>query len=144
MKNKYNSYIVKLLVFSVIVIAYLTYTHPKEFDDLIGTSDKSITKIILTSGSSGAKVIIADKEQIQQFINLVTKRHYSRLLDQFTSRSGWGYRAEFFESNTRLVELTYGSSNEIKVNNTKYNVDNPISYEETDKLFKSLHNKIAP
>jgi hypothetical protein len=144
MKNKYKSYITKLVILSIIAIAYFIYIHPKDFDGLIGISDKNVTKIILTSGSSGAKVVITDKQQIQRFVSLFTNRHYSRLIDQFTSKSGWGYSAEFFNNSTNLAKLTYGSSKEIKVNNTKYKVDNPISYEETDKIFKIYLKDIKP
>lgn len=144
MKNKYKSYITKFLIFLIIVMAFLIYIRPKNFDDLIGTSDMNITKIILTSGTSGEKVVVTDKEQIQKLINLVNNRHYYRSLNQFTSTSGWGYCIEFFEGNTYLIQLTYSGDKRMYVNYTHYRVDSPISYEETDKIFKSLPNKIKP
>lgn len=138
MKNRFKPYLKILLVLLIVFIGIQIFTKPKNFSKVIGTDEKNITKIVLKSGSNGNHVVITDNPQIQQFINLINCRQYSRSLDQLSNRGGWWYNAEIYTGSILLVSMTYMEGNFVYVNGTHYNVDKVISMPDLDILFNSL------
>ena len=138
MENRLKPYIKILLILLIVFIGIQIFTKPKNFSKVIGTDEKNITKIVLKSGSNGNHVVITDNPQIQQFINLINGRQYSRSLDQLSNRKGWGYNAEIYKGSILLVSMTYMGGYLVYVNGTHYNVDKVISMPDMGVLFNSF------
>ena len=138
MNNRFKPYLKVLLILVIIFIGIQIFTKPKNFSKVIGTDERNITKIVLKSGSNGNHVVITDNPQMQQFINLINGRQYSRSLDQLSNRGGWWYNAEIYRGSILLVSMTYKGGNLAHVNGTHYNVDKVISMSDMGVLFKSL------
>lgn len=138
MISRSKPYIKILLILIIVFVGVQIFTKPKNFSKVIGTDEKNITKIVLKSGSNGNHVLIMDNPQIQQFINLINGRQYSRSLDQLSNRKGWAYNAEIYKGRILLVSITYTGGNLVYINGTHYNVDKVISIQDMSILFNSL------
>jgi hypothetical protein len=122
-------------IISFFLIRSYVYS-PKSFDDLLGTNEVNITKVLMRNGSNGSYVETADNEKIKELINLVNHIHYRRSSNQ-TPRGGYSYYYDFYSGYKRVLRIT-GSGYNINVNGTYYDVSKFISVSSLDNWFNSL------
>lgn len=130
--------IVALLLIGVIsfcLIKHFEYA-PKSFTNLLGTNEANITKVLMLNGSNGNEVVTNDKEKIKEIINLVNDRNYTKSSNQ-EDRTGYSYYYEFYSGDEVKVRITGGGDN-VKVNDTYYDVSKPISSASLANWFDSL------
>ncbi|MDI6617722.1 MAG: hypothetical protein QME45_03465 [Clostridiales bacterium] len=132
----------KLLITSVIAVLFITflfarpYIFGKSFEDLAGTSSKNITEVFMRSGMNGDSVATTDKAKINEIVDLVDNRHYTKSKDQ-EPKTGYNYFYDFYVGDKKVLTITNAGSR-IKANTTYCNVDKPIPLDGIKKWFNSL------
>ncbi|HZK72337.1 MAG TPA: hypothetical protein VFD03_12610, partial [Clostridia bacterium] len=106
------------------------------FDNLLKTNTYNITKVLMRDGSNGNSVSTTDKAKIQEIVQLVENRHYTKAINQ-EARTGYSYFYDFYVGNKEVLRIT-GGGNNVEINSTYYNVDKPIQTNELKNWFNSL------
>lgn len=122
-------------VFSFFLIRHYEYS-PKSFDDLLGTDEANITKVLMRNGSYGSYVETTDREKIKEIINLVNNRYYKKSSNQ-EPRDGYSYYYDFYSGDQQIIRIT-GDGDNVDVNSTYYNISKPISIDSLTNWFNSL------
>jgi len=90
----------------------------------------------MRDGSNGNSVSTTDKAKIQEIVQLVENRHYTKAINQ-EARTGYSYFYDFYVGNKEVLRIT-GGGNNVEINSTYYNVDKPIQTNELKNWFNSL------
>ena len=118
----------------------------KSFSSLIGIDETKITKIFMTSESSGKTVYSNDKAKIKELIELLNHRYYIKSFDQ---RAGVGgsYSLRFYIGDDIIFSSTIigdgivgvGKGDDKKYpTGIHYLTSKKISDDSLDKWYKSL------
>jgi hypothetical protein len=139
-KIKHKSLIIVLaILFFVCIISFLIVrnrTIPKSFEDLLGTNDTNISKILMGNGNSGTNVTTNDKTKIKELITLVNNRYYRRSDDQ-RKMVGYNYFYTFYVGNKDVLTITY-TGTKVYINRVWYDVNKEISSDKITDWFNSL------
>lgn len=121
----------------VCVISFFTIGYSKKsFNDLLKTKESNITKILMRNGNNGSYIETTDKNKIKEMITLVSGRYYKKSFNQ-SSRSGYSYYYDFYSGNKQILRIT-GSGDNVKINESYYDVSKPISTKSLVNWFNSL------
>ncbi|MDP4144926.1 MAG: hypothetical protein Q8936_10675 [Bacillota bacterium] len=124
-----------ILLVIIILFAVILFSK-KSFNNLLGTSDQNITKVLMRSGSTGNYVETTDKAKIKELINLVNNRDYHISLNQ-ASRSGYIYYYDFYSGDESIIRIM-GCGSNVNINGIYYNVSKEISADSLNNWFNSL------
>ena len=124
-----------IVIVSVFLIKHFENS-PESFENLLGTNKANITKVLMRDGSNGNYVITDDKEKINEIINLINDRDYTKSANQ-EDRTGYRYYYDFYSGDNIKMRIT-GDGDVVEINNTYYGVSNPISSNSLTTWFNSL------
>jgi len=128
------------VILIICVVAFIQIQYPrKTFDDLLGTNEANITKVLMRSGVTGHGVETADKGKIKELINLVNNRYYRKAFKQEFG-TGYMYYYDFYSGDKVILRIT-GNGNVVYINDTRYNVSKEISLDLLNNWYASLSNK---
>lgn len=135
--NKKRLLMIVSIILIICIISFLTIQYSKKsFNDLLKTNESNITKIFIRNVNNGNYVETTDKNKIKEMINLVSRRYYKKSYDQ-RFRSGYSYYYDFYSGNKQILRIT-GSGDNVKINESYYDVSKPISTKSLVNWFNSL------
>lgn len=124
----------KVLVFIVLLISGCSQTSTKgskDFTEIVG--DISVSSIEVTDGRSGKQYSITEKEKIQNFNKLLNGKKYKKIKNPENVK-GYIYNAVLY-SGKKENYITF-LDNEIKIDDTYYSLDKPISVQDISNILK--------
>lgn len=136
MKIKQLKKILLILLFvlviqlSVILLSVIQ-SHTKSFNDMLGTNETNITRILTRNENTGEYFSTTNKDKIKELINLLNNRSYSKSFNPLTV-TGISYYYEFFVGSKKILSIT-GDSDNVSIDGTCYNITKEMSV-------KLLHN----
>ena len=134
------------IVLIIGIITYFEILYPRmTFEELLGTEEYNITKVLVKSPVTGARVETENKEKIMELINLFNNRTYRK---EFKQRLGVGYiYASDFYSGDKMVLSVIGAGNSVHIyNETRtidayYNVSKEVTVNSFDNWVKKCLKK---
>jgi hypothetical protein len=127
--------ILSILLLVGVISLYFVYAS-KNFENLLGIDERSITKVLMLNGNDGNYVETTDKEKIKELIDIVNNRTYKKALNQ-EKRIGYSYSYDFYSGDKVRLSIT-GHGDNVDINGAYYDVSEPISVETLAKWFNSL------
>jgi len=128
------------VILIICAVAFIQIQYPrKTFDDLLGTNEANITKVLMRKGFDMSSVETTDKGKIKELINMLNDRYYRKAFNQELI-SGYTYYYGFYSGNKAILRIT-GSGNAVYANDTYCNVSKEISLDLLDNWFNSLSGK---
>lgn len=124
------------LLFICIILFVANQFKNKSFDELLGTKEENITKVVMVNGEDGRFASTKDKKKIKELINLLNNKHYSKSINQI-SRDGYSFWYDFYAGNEVIARITGDGSN-VKINKSYYHVSKEISLDLLNEWFNSL------
>jgi hypothetical protein len=135
-KRKFVIIATLILLLGIAFIIGSPYVIGNSFNDLLKTNSSNITKVFMRKGMSYDCVSTTDKVKIQEIVQLLGSRRYTKALNQET-RYGYTYSYEIYVENEKAITIV-GSGDNVEINGTYYDVDKQISTDGLTKWFDSL------
>ncbi len=142
MKNKQLKIILLILLFifvNLFSLSSLFQSHTKNFNDMLGTNETNITRILTRNENTGQYFSTTNKDKIKELINLLNNRNYSKSFNRLTV-TGISYYYEFFAGDKEILRIT-GDSDNVNINGTCYNITKEMSVKLLHNWSNSLPNK---
>jgi hypothetical protein len=126
-----------LLMIGVIVTYYMVQCPKKSFDDLLGTDEANITKVVMGYGPlPQEKRETLNKDKIKELTGLLNKRSYARQVIQ-EMWVGSPPSLDFYLGSKSTFRMSF-YGNDIEINDTYYSVSKDIDSASLIRWFKSL------
>lgn len=135
MKKQFKIMGLALLFIYIILFVAIQFQN-RSFDELLGTNEENITKVVMRNGNNGRLASTKDEEKIKELINLLNDKHYRKSIIQI-SRKGYSFSYDFYYGNEVIVRVTGDGSN-VKINKTYYHVNKKISLDSLTEWFNSI------
>ena len=145
-KKKLLWAIIPIALIVGIIITYFQIQYPSmTFEELLGTEEYNITKVLVINPVTGARVETENKEKIMELINLFNNRTYRK---NFKQRLGVGYiyAYDFYSGDNRILSIVDSGRTKLNIYRLKntsayYTVSNEISVNLTDSWVDSIVSK---
>lgn len=122
------------IILITLIIVFPSVTFSKNFEQVIGVKQSQITKIRLTSGTTGKEIMITDKTEFDQILNMFenTRFIYAREHDTL----GWTLCVQLYtkEDPTGITDFSFGSSDLFVSGGKAYHMNKSFTHEEIMEL----------
>ena len=127
--------IILLAVLLFIIISYSSKS--KHFSELYNGNTQDVTKLEMVDGRTGQRYNTQDSAKIQEFLNIMDTRRFSKELIQ-TPRTGYRYFVDLYEGSNKTARLTF--SGDVQFDSIYYQIDMDIT-NKMEAYFESLKSK---
>ena len=127
-----------VLLLAIVTIALIivlpSVTFSKSFEQVIGVKQSEITKIRLTSGTTGKAVTITDKAEFDKLLNMFEDTRFIYIREHNTV--GWTLGIEIYtkESSTSIRSFTFGASDFFVSGSKDYYMNKTFTHEQIMEL----------
>ena len=145
MKRKLLYVIIPIFLIICGIIFYKIQYHSMSFEQLLGTNETNVTKVLMRSGVNGKSVETENRGKIRELINLLNDRHYRKAFNQDIG-TGYIYYYDFYSGDKIVLRIT-GTGNNVHIYNKKrtidayYDMSKEITVDSLDNWFNSIDSK---
>lgn len=121
MKKKLLWVLIPILLIICGITFYEFQYRRMSFEQLLGTKETNVTKVLMRSGVNGKSVETENRDKIRELINLLNDKQYRRAFNQDIG-TGYIYCYNFY-SGKKIVLSIVGTGNNVHVYNGKRTID---------------------